>query len=258
MIKLMKKSTRNFVFYLAVILLSLQLANVLILQDNYLQTENNVRILSNASNMVYSNNLMRSKSNTEKSYINKLTNLVDISTSNIPCFIRNHNPSISYLYSQISVNESAKKITEHLPEYFQYKLVNKDALKAYLQTRSSLLREEPYFSSIINVAQEFNINPILLFAITGQEQGFVPQTELSAMQIANNPYNVFCSWKDYNTNIVDSSEIACRTIINLSKDKPESIDTLAWINRKYSADQNWNNGVRSLYNDINSFIENYK
>lgn len=255
MIKLMKKSTRNFIFYLAVMLFSLQLANVLILQDNCLQTENNMRVLSNSSNVIYSNNLMRNKYNTEKYYINNLTNT---STSNIPCFIRNHNPGISYLYSQISVDESAKKLTEHLPEHFQYKLVNKDALKGYLQTRSSLLREEPYFSSIINVAQEFNINPILLFAITGQEQGFVPQTELSAMQIANNPYNVFCSWKDYNTNIVDSSEIACRTIINLSKDKPESIDTLAWINRKYSADQNWSNGVRSLYNDINSFIENYK
>lgn len=261
MIKLMKKSTQNCIFYLAVILLSLQLANVLIPQDNYLEAENNVRVLSNVSNIVYANNLISNKDNTsniEKLYTNDATNLIDVFSSNISCFIRNHNPSISYLYSQISVNENAKKITEHLPEYFQYKLVNKDALKAYLQTRSSLLREEPYFSSIINVAQKFNINPILLFAITGQEQGFVPQTELSAMQIANNPYNVFCSWKDYNTNIVDSSEIACRTIINLSKDKPESIDTLVWINRKYSADQNWNNGVRSLYNDINNFIENYK
>lgn len=156
------------------------------------------------------------------------------------------------------ISEEAIQLTLHLPESFKYADVDEIALKAYLSERSSILREEPYFSSIINVGKEFNINPILLFAITGQEQGFVPQEQVSAALIANNPYNVFCSWQSYNTDIIDSSEIACRTIINLSKDRPDSVDPLVWINRKYSSDQNWHCGVRSLYEEINDFIESYE
>lgn len=156
-----------------------------------------------------------------------------------------------------SVSTEAIELTKHLPQSFQYENVNQDALKSYLCSRSSVLREEPYFSSILNVGKDFNINPILLFAITGQEQGFVPQEHVSASLIANNPYNVFCSWQSYNTDIIDSSEIACRTIINLSKDRPDSVDPLVWINRKYSSDQNWHCGVRSLYDEINEFISSY-
>lgn len=157
-----------------------------------------------------------------------------------------------------TVNAEITNLTLHLPEYFKYKTVNEDALKAYLNTRSSILKEDPYFTSIVNVGRNFNINPILLFAITGQEQGFVPEEQVSASLIANNPYNVFCSWQSYNTDIIDSSEIACRTIINLSKDRPDSVDPLVWVNRKYSSDQNWHSGVRSLYNEINNFIDDYE
>lgn len=157
-----------------------------------------------------------------------------------------------------SVSPEAIESTKHLPESFQYEIVNEDALKAYLDSRSSVLREEPYFTSILDVGKDFNINPILLFAITGQEQGFVPQEHVSALLIANNPYNVFCSWQSYNTDIIDSSEIACRTIINLSKDRPESVDPLVWVNRKYSSDQNWHCGVRSLCDEINQFINDYE
>ena len=124
------------------------------------------------------------------------------------------------------IDEKIAESTLHLPEYFTYKNVNTDALKSFLSTRSSILKDDPYFSSILNVSKKFNINPILLFAITGQEQGFVPEEQVSAILIANNPYNVFCSWETYNTDITDSSEIACRTIINLSKDRPESVDPL--------------------------------
>ena len=156
------------------------------------------------------------------------------------------------------IDEKIAESTLHLPEYFKYKSINTDALKSFLSTRSSILKDDPYFSSILNVSKKFNINPILLFAITGQEQGFVPEEQVSAVLIANNPYNVFCSWEAYNTDITDSSEIACRTIINLSKDRPESVDPLVWVNRKYSADQNWHSGVRTLYNEIVDFINDYE
>lgn len=165
---------------------------------------------------------------------------------------------LNHIVTENIIDEKIVESTLHLPEYFKYKSINTDALKSFLSTRSSILKDDPYFSSILNVSKKFNINPILLFAITGQEQGFVPEEQVSAVLIANNPYNVFCSWEAYNTDITDSSEIACRTIINLSKDRPESVDPLVWVNRKYSADQNWHSGVRTLYNEIVDFINDYE
>ena len=165
---------------------------------------------------------------------------------------------LNHIVTENIIDEKIAESTLHLPEYFKYKSINTDALKSFLSTRSSILKDDPYFSSILNVSKKFNINPILLFAITGQEQGFVPEEQVSAVLIANNPYNVFCSWENYNTDITDSSEIACRTIINLSKDRPESVDPLVWVNRKYSADQNWHSGVRTLYNEIVDFINDYE
>ncbi|MDU1414889.1 MAG: hypothetical protein E6929_19000 [Clostridium sp.] len=165
---------------------------------------------------------------------------------------------LNHIVTENIIDEKIAESTLHLPEYFKYKSINIDALKSFLSTRSSILKDDPYFSSILNVSKKFNINPILLFAITGQEQGFVPEEQVSAVLIANNPYNVFCSWEAYNTDITDSSEIACRTIINLSKDRPESVDPLVWVNRKYSSDQNWHSGVRTLYNEIVDFINDYE
>lgn len=251
----MKIVNRSFIPYLVVPLLLSQLVNQMTPNYSYSQINDSLKVINNMP--INENNIklnLATEIPNELSYgsiiyLNK--NLTNSYT------LRKSSDSLNYLYSQAKVSEEAEKLTQHLPKSFQYKVINEEALKSYLQARSSLLISEPYFSSIIQVGKDFNINPILLFAITGQEQGFVPQNQDSATQIANNPYNVFCSWQDYNTNIIDSTQIACRTIINLSKDKPESVDTLVWINRKYSADQNWSNGVRTLYNDINTFISLY-
>lgn len=249
----MKKIKRSFMPYLVVFLLIFQLANNLTPHDTHLQTTNSLKLIKNDYIPMKNSKLLL----TNKLEPELLTPLNSSNNLKVSSFKR-YNESLNSFYYKSTVSDTAKDLTKHLPESFQYKVVNEDALKAYLQTRSSLLMAEPYFSSIIDVSKNFNINPILLFAITGQEQGFVPQNEASAAQIANNPFNVFCSWKDYNTDIIDSSEIACRTIISLSKDKPDSVDTLVWINRKYSTDQNWSNGVKTLYDDINKFISSYK
>jgi len=145
----------------------------------------------------------------------------------------------------------------HLPEYFTYKNIDESMLKAYLKSRNSLLEEEPYFSSIINTAREFDLNPLVLFAIAGHEQGFVPKSNPSSTKIANNPFNVFYSWQEYNTDIVDSSQIAARTVINLSKDRPDDVDPFQWVNRKYAEDQNWWKGVRSIYERLEREVHNF-
>lgn len=137
--------------------------------------------------------------------------------------------------------------SSHLHNDFVYREVDKSSLKKFLQTRNSLLEEEPYFSTIINTAKNFNVNPLLLFAITGQEQSFVPKSNANAKEIANNPFNVFNSWQNYNTDIKDSSEIASRTVVNLSLGRPENIDPFKWLNNKYSEDSLWFVGVKSIY-----------
>lgn len=138
----------------------------------------------------------------------------------------------------------------HLPTEFNYVDVNEVKLKEYLNGRKSLLAEEPYFSEIIETAEEFNINPLVILAIAGQEQGFVPKDSEHASSIVNNPYNVFHSWQDYNTNIEDTTKIVCRTIINLGKGLPENTDAFKWINKMYASDQNWYKGVRELFNKL--------
>lgn len=148
---------------------------------------------------------------------------------------------------EIVISEEILIMTSHLPDYLKYKEINKEGLQNYLTERNSLLSSEPYFTTIIDCSKQFNINPILLFSIAGHEQAFVPMDNTYAEKIANNPYNVFQSWKKYNKNIEDSSKIVCRTIINLLKDKPEKEDPFKWINRKYAEDKNWWKGVRSIF-----------
>ncbi|MGI2293302.1 hypothetical protein [Paenibacillus sp. GXUN7292] len=159
------------------------------------------------------------------------------------------------LQANVQAEASLSSLNE-LPAALRYAKVNTEKLKQYLVNKSSLLADEPYFSAILQTAKDFDIHPALLFAITGQEQGFVPKAHKRAVEIANNPFNVFHSWKDYNTNITESSQIAARTINRLSKERPEHIDAFTWINREYAEDKKWADGVRSIYGAIIQFITN--
>lgn len=138
----------------------------------------------------------------------------------------------------------------NLPYYIRYHEIRTGRLKDFLAKRNSLLAEEPYFSAILGTAKKYNLNPLILFAITGQEQNFVPKSEKYASKIANNPFNVFHSWKEYNTNIKDSSEIAARTIINLSENRPDTTDPFLWIGKKYAEDTHWGYGVRDIFKEL--------
>lgn len=150
---------------------------------------------------------------------------------------------------------SYKKMPNDLPPYLQYEQVDDGKLKEWLIGRNSLLAEEPYYSAIIGAANEFNIHPLLLFAITGQEQGFVSKAHVNAEKIANNPFNVYHSWEDFNTNISESSRIAARTIVNVSNGRPEEADPIQWINQKYAEDPNWWLGVSSIYKQLQKVVQ---
>ncbi len=138
----------------------------------------------------------------------------------------------------------------HIPEFLQYKTIDEENLKEFLTYKNSILIDDPYFSAIVDSSMRFNLNPLVLFAIAGHEQAFVPKNHPNAKTIANNPFNVFESWEKYNTDIVDSSTIAARTVSNLLKNRDEDINPFKWINRKYAQDENWWKGVNSIYYDL--------
>lgn len=155
------------------------------------------------------------------------------------------------------IEKDTKEVNE-LPEELQYKEIEVEKLREWLNQRGSKLADEPYLSTIINVAEEFDMNPILLIAITGQEQGFVQRTHEHADKMANNPFNVYGSWIDYNTDISDSARIAARTIVNLSKNRPSDVDPFKWLNRKYAEDENWHKGVSKIFymlSEVASVVE---
>jgi hypothetical protein len=137
-----------------------------------------------------------------------------------------------------------------MPSDLRYHDFDVDAVKSYLAGRDSLLAEEPYFSAIVASAKAHDVHPLLLFAIAGQEQGFVPKSHKYATRIANNPFNVFHSWERFNTNIAESSDIAARTIARQGSKRPEGFDPFEWLNQTYAEDPNWSGGVRRIFEKL--------
>ncbi|MBC8078855.1 MAG: hypothetical protein H7X86_00800, partial [Gorillibacterium sp.] len=80
------------------------------------------------------------------------------------------------LYSQRLLPIPVKVIDQGMPVELQYHEIDSIAVKTYLHRRNSLLADEPYFSAIVESARKHDVHPLLLFAITGQEQGFVPKS----------------------------------------------------------------------------------
>lgn len=142
-----------------------------------------------------------------------------------------------------------------LPATHRYRDIDQDKLALFLESRQSMLRMEPYRGAILDAARAFDIHPLLLFAITGQEQGFVNEDHKHAKEIANNPFNVYHSWQEFNTTIEHSAAIASRTIVRLSRERPAELDPVQWINREYAEDPNWHVGVNKLFETMKKSIE---
>ena len=147
----------------------------------------------------------------------------------------------------------------NIPYVYTYREGNTSALQNWLAAENSNLAKEPYFSQIITSSKNYNLNPCLLFAITGKEQSFVPSDHPLAHKISNNPFNVYGSWQIYNTSIKDSADTACKTIIKISKDRPPGEDFLKWLNTKdgtggYAEDILWHKGVSKFFKKLNNEI----
>lgn len=141
------------------------------------------------------------------------------------------------------------------PKNLSFTAVNKERLRGYLKRNNSLLAEEPYFSKIMDACAKNNIHPALLFAIAGQEQGFVKRGSENAALIVNNPFNVYHSWVEYNTNITDSATIASITVRNILADRPSDENAFQWLNKTYAEDKNWWVGTERIFFSIETYIE---
>lgn len=159
----------------------------------------------------------------------------------------NPQPPLSVLPSTPAQQEN-----QGMPAEWRYTEFATEPVKAYLQSRNSLLQEEPYFGAIVRSARKYDVHPLLLLAITGQEQGFVPRDHESAKQIANNPFNVFHSWREYNTTIGDSADIAAKLLAKLGNSRPEGEEPFQWLNKTYAEDPDWWRGVSQLFAKLTS------
>ncbi len=137
--------------------------------------------------------------------------------------------------------------------YFPYERINIFALQSYLDMeRQSMLADYETLQTIIHLAYQSNIDALLLFAIIGQEQGFVPNTPTTDARILNNPFNVFHSWQDYNTTLTDSTLIAIRTVKRRLSSYNGQGCPIEWLNGIYAEDPNWHVGVKLIYDKLKS------
>ncbi|HEY2493304.1 MAG TPA: hypothetical protein VGI33_10375 [Paenibacillus sp.] len=156
---------------------------------------------------------------------------------------------------QSIISNGERQLDDGIPTELKYVSIDTKRLQQYLRDRNSILAEEPYLSEIVEAGKKYDIHPLLLFSITGQEQGFVPKDHKSVNEIANNPFNVFGSWESYNTTIASSANIAAKTVANISSKRSGGSQPIQWLNRTYAEDPNWWKGVTWFFDEMKREIE---
>lgn len=147
----------------------------------------------------------------------------------------------------VNINTSkASVFTSYTYEPLDYVTVY-DYLK---HKKESLLTTENFLSTIDRLAKAYDTDPLLLIAIIGHEQNFVPESHNDAALMINNPYNVFGSWLAYNTSFKDSTTICLNTIETSKSTQPEATDLIEHLNVTYAEDPEWHKGVKTIYKTL--------
>lgn len=134
---------------------------------------------------------------------------------------------------------------------YPYRIIDYFSLVEYIKTsRNGAMAESKHFNMVMSLARINDIDPLLLFAIIGHEQAFVPIDHAYALMMINNPYNVYNNWWDYNTSLSDSTTIAINTIKNRMLSLPLDTDPLLWLNGIYAEDPYWHIGVGLIYGKL--------
>lgn len=146
-----------------------------------------------------------------------------------------------------------------IPEEISYRPMDSEKVKNWLTSRNSALAQTELLQMINAAGQKTNIDPLLLLAITGQEQSFVPAAHKQANKIIQNPWNVFGSWasgKGATLTTEEAARIAAETILKLSQSRPADVEPIRWLvdtrnpNGVYATDSNWWLGVSQFYETL--------
>ena len=175
---------------------------------------------------------------------------------------------LSFLLGDDSVADEGGRIYT-APEALKYQAVDSDVVIAYLGNYNSALANATDVQIIIQAAQAHGVNPLLLFAVTGQEQCFDDENNDNAADvaaIADNPFNVGGSWQDTDYTLAQSADIAANFLAErLSQAPPDGENAVEWINDP--ANQNgglyasepdgsptpgWWEGVNCFFQEMNS------
>lgn len=106
-----------------------------------------------------------------------------------------------------------------------------------------------YLKALDEAGKQFDVNPLLLLAITGQEQSFVPVNAYAAREMIKNPFNVYYSWQVFAPGFDKAALIAAQTVKHLSYGCPGGMNPIHWIDSpdnprsRYAQDTNWWRGV---------------
>lgn len=136
------------------------------------------------------------------------------------------------------------------PHYLQYQNVSIEKLKSYLERKNSMLLTSDYLDQLLAYSYEKNLNPLLLIAIIGQEQNYVPSGHRYAPQMIQNPFNIYGSWETHPVGFTASMKEACYTINAALNQRELYTDPFILINARYAQDPNWHVGVKVIFRDL--------
>lgn len=150
----------------------------------------------------------------------------------------------------------------------RYQPVSAQSLYDFVHAQGSIFTLSD-IETIIAAAKSDDVSPVLMVAITGQEQSFVPVDTSDAPEIELNPFNVEGpgqtgpgSWMTYHVSLADSAQIAANTLANkLSVPPPSGENPIAWINDPenpygiYATDPHWASGVAEIYQEIEMYLQ---
>lgn len=181
---------------------------------------------------------------------------------------REQQQTANEIQREMGLLESADVIpkgpTLNVPDEIKYRDISPfyDKLVAWLKQKNSM-EADPEYLAIVNAAgKRWGVDPLLLIAITGQEQSFVPADDRDATKIINNPWNVFHSWQEFQCGYGIAALWAANTVMRLAQGCPAGSNLIRWINGfgtdgnrdnpayGYADDPNWWAGVSRYYDEL--------
>lgn len=160
---------------------------------------------------------------------------------------------VSYLLTE----EDLRSVPHVSLESIRYKHIdNTEAVIAWLSKKNSMEADMQYINAVDAAGRRFNVNPLLLLAITGQEQSFVPNGTQGATEMIKNPFNVYGSWQVYAPGFTQSALIAAQTVSRLSVGCPPGMNVIHWIDSpanpsyRYAEDTDWWKGVSIFFSQL--------